>query len=33
VHTVSRNASATQPARILAILIKDIGAPATVPVN
>jgi quercetin dioxygenase-like cupin family protein len=33
VHTVSRNASATQPARILAILIKDIGAPATVPAN
>jgi quercetin dioxygenase-like cupin family protein len=33
VHTVSRNASATQPARILAVLIKDIGAPPTVPAN
>jgi quercetin dioxygenase-like cupin family protein len=31
VHTVSRNASATQPAKILVLLVKDVGAPATVP--
>jgi quercetin dioxygenase-like cupin family protein len=30
VHSVSRNASDTKPAKILAILIKDKGAPATV---
>jgi len=33
VHSVSRNASDTKPAKILAILIKDKGAPATVPVQ
>jgi len=31
VHAVSRNASDTQPAKILAILVKDEGAPATLP--
>jgi len=33
VHRVSRNASDTQPAKILAILVKNEGAPATVPVQ
>jgi quercetin dioxygenase-like cupin family protein len=33
VHRVSKNASDTQPAKILAILVKDAGAPATVPVE
>jgi quercetin dioxygenase-like cupin family protein len=33
VHRVSRNASDTKPAKILAILIKDQSAPATVPVK
>jgi quercetin dioxygenase-like cupin family protein len=32
VHRVSRNASNTKPARILAILVKDEDAPASVPV-
>jgi len=31
VHTVSRNASATQPAKFLVFFVKDKGAPATVP--
>jgi quercetin dioxygenase-like cupin family protein len=31
VHSVSRNASDRAPAKILAILVKDEGAPATVP--
>ena len=31
VHSVSKNASDEKPAKILAILIKDEGAPATVP--
>jgi quercetin dioxygenase-like cupin family protein len=31
VHRVSKNASDTQPAKILAVLVKDAGAPATVP--
>jgi len=33
VHRVSKNASDTKPAKILAILVKDEGAPATVPVR
>lgn len=32
VHRVSRNASDTEPAKLLAVLVKDAGAPATVPV-
>jgi quercetin dioxygenase-like cupin family protein len=31
VHVVDRNASGTQPARFLVLLIKDKGAPALVP--
>ncbi len=31
VHLVDRNASATQPAKFLVLLIKDKGAPALVP--
>jgi quercetin dioxygenase-like cupin family protein len=31
VHTASRNASATNPARFLVFLVKQTGAPATVP--
>jgi quercetin dioxygenase-like cupin family protein len=31
VHTVSRNASATKPARFLVFMVKEKGAPATVP--
>ena len=33
VHTVSRNASDTEPARILVHLIKTVGAPITTPVG
>jgi len=33
IHTVSRNASSTEPAKILAVLVKDEGAPATLPVS
>jgi quercetin dioxygenase-like cupin family protein len=33
VHAVSRNASDTEPARILVFMVKDVGAPATVPAN
>jgi quercetin dioxygenase-like cupin family protein len=33
IHAVSRNASSTQPAKILAILVKDAAKPATVPVK
>lgn len=33
IHSVSRNASDTQPAKILAVLVKDVGKPATVPVK
>lgn len=33
IHTVSRNASSTRPARFLAILVKDEGAPATEPAD
>ena len=31
VHAVSRNASSTQPAKILVFMVKDIGKPRTVP--
>jgi quercetin dioxygenase-like cupin family protein len=33
VHTVGRNASNTKPAKILAILVKDKGAPLLTPVE
>ena len=33
IHTVGRNASATAPAKFLVFLVKDIGAPVTVPAN
>lgn len=33
VHTVSRNASATAPAKFLVVMIKDPGTPITVPVK
>jgi quercetin dioxygenase-like cupin family protein len=33
VHTVSRNASATAPAKFLVFFVKDVGAPATQPVQ
>ena len=33
VHTVGRNASATEPARFLAVLIKDEGKPAVLPAH
>ena len=33
VHTVTRNASATQPARLLVFFVKKIGAPPTVAVG
>ena len=33
VHVVDRNASASQPAKVLVVLIKDKGAPALVPVQ
>jgi quercetin dioxygenase-like cupin family protein len=31
VHTVSRNASTTQPAKFLVVFVKEKGAPITVP--
>lgn len=31
IHTVSRNASATKPAKILVFFVKEQGAPASVP--
>ena len=31
IHTVSRNASDTQSAKILVMFVKDVGAPATAP--
>jgi quercetin dioxygenase-like cupin family protein len=31
VHTVSRNASNTQPAKFIVFFVKEKGAPATVP--
>ena len=33
VHVVGRNASSTQPAKFLVVLIKNKGAPAVVPVQ
>ena len=33
VHVIDRNASGTQPAKFLVVLIKDKGAPAVVPVE
>ena len=33
IHTVSRNASKTKPAKFLVFFVKDKGAPATVPAN
>ena len=33
VHVVDRNASTTQPAKFMVVLIKDKGAPALVPVQ
>ena len=33
VHVIDRNASSTQPAKFLVVLIKDKGAPAVVPVQ
>jgi quercetin dioxygenase-like cupin family protein len=32
IHTVSANASRTKPARILVFMVKDKGAPASIPV-
>jgi quercetin dioxygenase-like cupin family protein len=33
VHTVSRNASKTVPAKLLVLLVKAIGAPITIPAS
>jgi len=33
IHTVSRNASMTKPAKFLVFFVKDKGAPSTVPVK
>jgi quercetin dioxygenase-like cupin family protein len=33
IHTVSKNASNTESAKILAILIKDVGSPPVLPAN
>jgi quercetin dioxygenase-like cupin family protein len=33
VHTISRNASANEPAKFLVFFIKDSGAPTSVPVQ
>jgi quercetin dioxygenase-like cupin family protein len=33
IHTISRNASTTQKAKILVFFVKEKGAPATVPMN
>jgi len=33
IHTVSRNASATKPAKFLVFFVKKKGAPPTVPAN
>jgi quercetin dioxygenase-like cupin family protein len=33
IHSVSRNASKTQPAKFLVFMIKEQGAPATVPTS
>ena len=31
VHTVSRNASASTPAKFLVFMVKNVGAPVSVP--
>jgi quercetin dioxygenase-like cupin family protein len=33
IHSVSRNASDSKPAKILVLLVKDVGAPVTLPAN
>jgi quercetin dioxygenase-like cupin family protein len=33
IHTVSKNASSTKPAKFLVFFVKDKGAPPTVPAN
>ena len=33
IHSQSRNPSATAPAKILVVFVKDVGAPATVPAH
>jgi quercetin dioxygenase-like cupin family protein len=33
IHTVSKNASSTKPAKFLVFFVKEKGAPATVPVK
>jgi quercetin dioxygenase-like cupin family protein len=33
VHVVSRNASATEPAKLVVFFVKDIGAPVVLPAN
>jgi quercetin dioxygenase-like cupin family protein len=33
IHTVSRNASDTEPAKVLVFFVKDTGAPASLPVE
>ena len=33
IHVVSRNASATEPAKFIVFSVKDIGAPILVPAN
>jgi len=33
IHTVSRNASRTQPAKFLVFFLKNAGAPASMPVS
>jgi quercetin dioxygenase-like cupin family protein len=33
IHTVSKNASASQPAKFLVFFVKDKGAPSSVPVK
>jgi quercetin dioxygenase-like cupin family protein len=33
VHIVGKNASRTRPAKLLAVLVKNKGAPAVVPVG
>jgi len=31
VHVIGRNASATQPAKFVVVLVKDVGAPVLIP--
>ena len=33
IHAVSKNASATKPAKLLVVFVKEKGAPASVPVK